>query len=104
MRLSHLTQAVALISATLILTACGNDSDDTTIIDGTPPLLTTDSNFTDGYSAVAAIFVSGQVKDSSGIKSLTYQRNEEPAQALNVDTNGDFNAHILLALGNPSSG
>ena len=99
MRLSHLTQAVALISATLILTACGNDSDDTTIIDGTPPLLTTDSNFTDGYSAVAAIFVSGQVKDSSGIKSLTYQRNEEPAQALNVDTNGDFNAHILLALG-----
>ncbi len=99
MRLSHLTQAVALISATLILTACGNDSDDTTIIDGTPPLLTTDSNFTDGYSAVAAIFFSGQVQDSSGIKSLTYQRNEEPVETLNVDTNGDFNARILLALG-----
>lgn len=100
MRLSHLTQAIALISATLMLTACGNDSDTTTaIIDGTPPLLTTDSNFTDGYSAVAAIFISGQVQDSSGIKSLTYKRNEEPAQALNLDTNGDFDARILLALG-----
>lgn len=100
MRLSHLTQAIAIISATLMLTACGNDSDTTTaIIDGTPPLLTTDSNFTDGYSAVAAIFISGQVQDSSGIKSLTYKRNEEPAQALNLDTNGDFDARILLALG-----
>ena len=100
MRLSHLTQAIALISATLMLTACGNDSDTTTaIIDGTPPLLTTDSSFTDGYSAVAAIFISGQVQDSSGIKSLTYKRNEEPAQALNLDTNGDFDARILLALG-----
>ena len=100
MRLSHLTQAIALISATLMLTACGNDSDTTTaIIDGTPPLLTTDSNFTDGYSAVAAIFISGQVQDSSGIKSLIYKRNEEPAQALNLDTNGDFDARILLTLG-----
>lgn len=99
MRLSRLSQAVALISATLILTACDNDSDDTTIIDGTPPLLITDSNFTDGYSAVAAIFFSGQVQDSSGIKSLTYQRNEEPVQTLDFDTNGDFDARILLALG-----
>ncbi|HCR88646.1 MULTISPECIES: RCC1 domain-containing protein [Psychrobacter] len=99
MRLSRLSQAVALISATLMLTACGNDSDDNTIIDGTPPLLTTDSNFTDGYSAVAAIFVSGQVQDSSGIKSLTYKRNEEPVQSLDFDTNGDFDARILLALG-----
>lgn len=99
MRLSCLSQAVALISATLMLTACGNDSDDTTIIDGTPPLLTTDSNFNDGYSAVAAIFVSGQVQDSSGNKSLTYKRNEEPVQSLDFDTNGDFDARILLALG-----
>ncbi|MGP5439110.1 RCC1 domain-containing protein [Psychrobacter faecalis] len=99
MRLSCLSQAVVLISATLMLTACGNDSDDTTIIDGTPPLLTTDSNFNDGYSAVAAIFVSGQVQDSSGIKSLTYKRNEEPVQSLDFDTNGDFDARILLALG-----
>lgn len=99
MRLSRLSQVVALISATLMLTACGNDSDDTTIIDGTPPLLTTDSNFTDGYSAVAAIFVSGQVQDSSSIKSLTYKRNEEPVQSLDFDTNGDFDARILLALG-----
>ena len=100
MRLSHFTQAIALISATLMLTACRNDSDTTTaIIDGTPPLLTTDSNFTDGYSVVAAIFISGQVQDSSGIKSLTYKRNEEPAQTLNLDTNGDFDARILLVLG-----
>lgn len=99
MRLSRLSQVVALISATLMLTACGNDSDDTTIIDGSPPLLTTDSNFTDGYSAVAAIFVSGQVQDSSGIKSLTYKRNEEPVQTLDFDTNGNFDARILLALG-----
>lgn len=98
MRLSHLTQAVALITATLLLTACGDDSD-TTIIDGTPPLLTTDSNFTDGYSAVAAVFVSGQVQDSSGIKSLTYTLNETPAQALSVDTEGYFSDRILLALG-----
>src|SRR5690606_25210721 len=99
MRLSRFTQAISLISANLILIVCGNDSDDTTIIDGTPPLLTTDSNFTDGYSAVAAIFVSGQVQDSSGIKSLTYKRNEEPVQSLDFDTNGDFDARILLALG-----
>lgn len=42
MRLFRLTQAVAVVTAALILTACGSDSDTATaIIDGTPPLLTT---------------------------------------------------------------
>ncbi|OXL26182.1 chromosome condensation regulator RCC1 [Psychrobacter sp. DAB_AL32B] len=100
MRLSHLTQAVAFVTATLILTACGNDSDTTTeIIDGTPPLLTTDSNFSTGDSAVAAMFVSGQVQDSSGIKSLTYALNKKSAQLLKVDTDGYFSDRILLDLG-----
>lgn len=100
MRLSRLTQAVAVVTAALILTACGNDSDTATaIIDGTPPLLTTDSNFTDGYSAVAAVFVSGQVQDSSGVKSLTYMHNNESAQALTLDADGYFDDRILLTLG-----
>lgn len=98
MSFSPLTQAIAFITAALILTACGDDSD-TTIIDGTPPLLTTDSNFTDGYSAVAALFVSGQVQDSSGIKSLTYSVNKAPAQTLAINTEGYFDDRILLTLG-----
>ncbi len=101
MRLSPLTQAVALMTATLLLTACGDDSETSTaIIDGTPPLLTTDSNFTSGYSATAAVFVSGQVQDSSsGIKSLTYKRNDGLAQPLRVDSDGYFDDRILLGLG-----
>ncbi len=100
MRLSRLTQAVAVVTAALILTACGSDSDTATaIIDGTPPLLTTDSNFTDGYSAVAAVFVSGQVQDSSGVKSLTYMHNNESAHVLTLDTDGYFDDRILLTLG-----
>lgn len=100
MRLSSLTQAVALITATLLLTACGDDSDITTdIIDGTPPLLTTDSNFSSGYSAVAAVFVSGQVQDKGGIKSVTYTLNGKAPQSITVDTNGYFNDRILLDLG-----
>ena len=100
MRLSHLTQAVAVVIAAFIVTACGNDSDTATaIIDRTPPLLTTDGNFIDGYSAVAAVFVSGQVQDSSGVKSLTYTHNKESAQALTLDANGYFDDRILLTLG-----
>ena len=103
MRLSPLTQAVALMTATLLLTACGDDADTTiAIIDGTPPLLTTDSNFASGYSAVAAIFVSGRVQDSGGIKSVTYTLNGKTSQPLNIDTNGYFNDRILLDLGENS--
>lgn len=102
MRLSTLTQAMAFIATALLLTACGNDSDfdpALPIIDGTPPLLTTDSGFKDGYTAVAAVFVSGQVQDSSGIKSLTYTLNEQPAQTITVHTKGYFDDRILLSLG-----
>lgn len=102
MRLYPLTQAMAFVAVALLLTACGNDSESDTIptvIDGTPPLLTTDSGFTDGYTAVAAVFVSGQVQDSSGIKSLTYSLNEKPMQRLTTNTEGYFNDRILLSLG-----
>ncbi|MGP5063781.1 chromosome condensation regulator RCC1 [Psychrobacter celer] len=99
MRLSRLTPIAACTATILTLTACGDDSDHTTIIDGTPPLITTDSNFSNGYSAVAAIFVSGQVQDSSGVKSLTYSHNGQPAQALTLDAEGYFDDRILLTLG-----
>ena len=99
MRLSRLTPIAAYTAAILTLTACGDDSDHTTIIDGTPPLITTDSNFSNGYSAVAAVFVSGQVQDSSGVKSLTYSHNGQPAQALTLDAEGYFDDRILLTLG-----
>ncbi|MGP9687928.1 hypothetical protein ACT3TH_02075 [Psychrobacter sp. AOP22-C1-C5] len=102
MRLSSIAQALAFVATALLLTACGHNSDsDTaiTIIDGTPPLLTTDSSFTDGYTAVAAVFVSGQVQDSSGIRSLTYTLNEEPPQTLTIDKEGYFDDRILLSLG-----
>lgn len=95
-------QTMALVAIALLLTACGHDtSSDTalTIIDRTPPLLTTDSSFKNGYTAVAAVFVSGQVQDSSGIRSLTYRLNELPAQTLTVDTKGYFDDRILLSLG-----
>lgn len=103
MRLPLLMQAMAFVVPALLLTACGNDSDASTaitIIDGTPPLLTTDSSFTDGYTAVAAVFISGQVQDSSGIRSLTYTINEEPVQTLTVHKEGYFDDRILLSLGN----
>ncbi len=100
MRLSYLAQAVAFATATLLLTACGNDSDTSTAItDRTPPLLTTDSNFVEGYSAVAAVFISGQVQDSSGIKSLSYTRNADKPQLVEVDKEGYFDDRILLNLG-----
>lgn len=102
MRLSTLTQAMAFFATALLLTACGNDSDfdpALPIIDGTPPLLTTDSGFKDGYTAVAAVFVSGQVQDSSGIRSLTYTLNEQPAKRLTVHKDGYFDDRILLSLG-----
>jgi hypothetical protein len=101
MRLSHLIRTVTFVATTLVLAACGDDASDMAIaiIDGTPPLLTTDSNFTDGYSTTADLFVSGQVQDSNGVKSLTYKLNEESAHTLEVDTEGHFKDRILLALG-----
>lgn len=102
MRPSPLMQAIALIATAMFLAACGHDSESDaaiTVIDRTPPLLTTDSGFADGYTAVAAVFVSGQVQDSSGIKSLTYALNDAPAQILTVDAKGYFDDRILLSLG-----
>lgn len=102
MRPSPLMQAIALIATAMFLAACGHDSESDaaiTVIDRTPPLLTTDSGFVDGYAAVAAVFVSGQVQDSSGIKSLTYALNDAPAQILTVDAKGYFDDRILLSLG-----
>lgn len=102
MRLSFLFQALSLSTAALLLTACGsdNDSDSTPIIrDVTPPLITTDSNFADGYTAVAAVFLSGTVEDNGGVKSLSYQLNEQPAQTLTLDTDGSFDESVPLVLG-----
>ncbi|OLF39571.1 chromosome condensation regulator RCC1 [Psychrobacter sp. Cmf 22.2] len=100
MRLSHLAQTLAVMTTVLALTACGDDKKVTTpIIDGTPPLLTTDSSFSDGYSAVAAVSVSGQVQDNNGIKSFTYQLNEEPVHTLKVDAEGYFSETVFLMLG-----
>lgn len=101
MRLSHLSQALFLTSISLMLSACGNDTDsDATINDVTPPLVTTDNNFTDGYSAVAGLFLSGTVKDNGGIKSFTYQLNQAPATSLHVDKDGAFRDSIPLVAGN----
>lgn len=102
MRLSPLAQALSLSTMVLLLTACNdnNDSDNTpTIEDVTPPLLITNSDFADRTTAVAASFVSGQVQDTGGIKSLTYQINDEPAQAVTLDTDGKFDKTIRLGLG-----
>ena len=100
MRLSRLSQALLFTSSALMLSACGNDADsNTTVHDVTPPLVTTDSNFADGYSAVAALFLSGTVQDNGGIQSITYQLNQTPAQPLNLDKDGGFHDSILLAAG-----
>lgn len=101
MRLSPLVQAISLSTAALLLTACGDNNDDTTPVvrDVTPPLLTTSSDFVDSTTAVAATFVSGEVKDTGGVKSLTYQLNEKPAQTLTLNTDGSFNDAIHLILG-----
>lgn len=99
MRVSFLARSVALISVALILGACNDDHDDTTIRDVTPPLITTDSNFADGYTAVAAVFVSGAVEDAGGIKTFTYQVGDDIPKTLDMDANGQFNAPILLHRG-----
>ena len=100
MRLSQMSQALALISAVLVLPACGNDSYTTPLIrDVTPPLLTTDGNFTNGYTAVAAVFLSGKIQDEGGLKSVTYQLNKAAEKTLTVDSNGVFDERILLTLG-----
>ena len=58
MCLPRLSQALLFTSTALILSSCGSDADsNTTVHDVTPPLVTTDSNFADGYSAIAALFL-----------------------------------------------
>ncbi|WP_227677771.1 hypothetical protein [Psychrobacter frigidicola] len=100
MRLSHLAQTLAFTTAALLLTACGNDSEEhTTVRDVTPPLLTTNGDFNDGYTGVAAVFLSGQVQDDGGLKSVTYHLNEQPVESLNVDSEGYFDDRVLLKLG-----
>lgn len=100
MRLSPLAQAVALATTTLTLTACGNDSDTNTVIhDVTPPVLNIDSGFTDNNTAVAAEFVSGEVIDNGGIRSLTYQINNNNPQNFTVDETGHFDGKIFLKAG-----
>ena len=99
MRLSLQAQALTFMATAVVLTACG-DNDDTDIVirDVTPPLLTTSSDFDDRITGVAASFISGQVKDTGGIKSLTYQVNDNPAQTISFDSDGKFSDTILLAL------
>ena len=99
MRLSHLIRTMTFVATALVVAACGNDNSNTAIaiIDGTPPLLTTNSNFTDDYSMTADLFVSGRVQDSNGVKSLTYTLNKESARTVEVDTEGYFNDRIILA-------
>ena len=102
MRLSPLAQVLSLSTMVLLLTACNdnNDSDNTPVIrDVTPPLLTINSDFDDSTTAVAASFISGQVQDTGGIKSLTYGVNDNPIQTLSLDADGNFTDTILLALG-----
>ena len=102
MRLTRLAQALTFTTAALILTACGDDdnSNDTpSISDVTPPLLTTNSDFANRTIATAGLFLSGQAQDTGGVKSLTYQLNDQPAQNLTLDTDGNFDDNILLALG-----
>ena len=102
MRLSLLARALTVTTAALVISACGDDNDsnvNTTVSDVTPPLLTTTSDFSDGMIATAALMLSGQLQDTGGIKSFTYQINDEPAQALTVDADGMFTNSILLDLG-----
>ena len=102
MRLSPLIHALSLSTAALLLTACGSDENAytiPTIRDITPPLLTVNSDFKDGTIGVAATFISGQVQDTGGVKSLTYQVNNEPAQTFTLDADGEFSNAILLDLG-----
>ena len=102
MRLSPLFHALPFLTASLLLMACGNDNETTTtpiINDITPPLLTINSEFNDRTTAVAASFVSGQVKDTGGVKSLTYKLNDESAQPIALAADSSFVDRILLKLG-----
>lgn len=102
MRLSPLAQALSLSTIALLLTACNDDinSDTTSVVrDVTLPLLITSSNFNDVITAVAASFISGEVKDTGGVKSLTYQINDRSAQPLTLDASGKFDDTVGLELG-----
>lgn len=101
MQLSKLSQAVALSAAALVLSACNNDSDNESNVvrDVTPPLLTTDDNFTSGHTSVAGVFLVGDAKDDGGVKSVTYQINDGAPTALNIDNNGHFAQTIALNRG-----
>ena len=101
MRLSKLSQAVALSVTALALSACNNDSDNESNVvrDITPPLLTTDDNFNNGHTDVAGVFLVGDAKDDGGVKFVTYQINDDAPKALNIDNNGHFAQTIALHRG-----
>ena len=103
MRLSCLAQALTFTTTAFLIIACDGDNNsdkDIVVRDVTPPLLTTNSDFGNSTTAIAASFVSGQVRDSGGIKSFTYQLNDRPAKPLTLDTDGKFTDTILLIAGN----
>lgn len=101
MRLSRLSQAVALSVFASALSACNSDSEaeSAVIRDVTPPLLITDDNFNSGHTNVAAVFLVGDAKDDGGVKSVTYQINGSAPALLNVDDKGHFAQSISLNRG-----
>ena len=101
MRVSRLTQALFLATTTILLTACGNDTDSTTTMlpDVTPPLLTLDGNFASGHTAISSVSIAGTAEDDGGVASVTYQLNDEAPRDIPLDNTGHFTDQIFLKAG-----
>lgn len=101
MRFSRLTQAICFATTAMLLTACGDDADSTstTLPDVTPPLLTTDGNFSNGHTAISSVSIAGMAEDDGGVASVTYQLNDEAPHDIPLDITGHFEDQIFLKAG-----
>lgn len=83
----------------LMLAACNDDSNETSLSDTTPPVLNIYNGFSNSVSATTRVSVSGKVTDDNHLKTLIYSINDQPAVNLDFDEQGNFESHVFLSRG-----
>lgn len=106
MRLTALSHTIVIGVISTALTACSGDGsslnfDDINNDQSAPTLtLSPELDSSADVAVSSTMTINGTVEDSSGIKTLTYQLNNDKPQNIPVDTNGVFNQVIALYPGN----